>query len=719
MDLRLRAGLSGLVALATVSLALAAPWTVRAATSSPSWLSAQSAGGSAFDVGRAITATGGGLPVVAGNFTGSAEFPRSPVPGDAITLSSLGFNSAAFVAGMDADSEYFTWALRVVGSFFEVLPTAIAATGTATASPLDDTVLVTGFFQGTAYFPAGPTADDSIALTAFGTADAFIASVAPDGSRFEWARRIGPTAPDPGRQIRPRAISVDASGNATIFGDYNSSQTVEFPSSGVPVSLPGSGTYSAFVGRFAAATGDFAWVQRSSGSATFVTGGSQAGWGTASHFDDRPLMTGTTNPGTTYFPTGNPAPDDSLALTGGTFFVAAMNADDSYFAWVQPISGLTSSVIAGRPDGGLVFAGGYTGDAYFPRGPGDDSIALTSVGGDDAFVAQMSADDSYFDTAVSAGGNGTDRVSAVTATTLGGTVVAGDVGQSISFPSPDGPMVISNAGGNGAFVSQVAPSGEEFSWAISATGASLADAVSAYALASTADGRALLTGEFEGSVTFASSGSPLSLTGLSDIMVASIGPSPAPPPAASAPAAPASAPTSVAATPGDGSASVSWSAPSSSGSYPVSHYLVTASPGGRTCLVTAPTLTCEVVGLTNGTAYTFTVKALTGAGWSASSEPSSVVVPRAADKPSIVITGSREGQRIVVTGTAQGMGMGGMLSPWLRRAGQTSFAQGSATILVSMDGTFDWSRRSRSTVSVYVATPDGSMRSNTVRISAG
>ena len=185
------------------------------------------------------------------------------------------------------------------------------------------------------------------------------------------------------------------------------------------------------------------------------------------------------------------------------------------------------------------------------------------------------------------------------------------------------------------------------------------------------------------------------------------------------PAIPASEPTNVTATPGDESATLSWTAPSSSGSYPVSHYLVTSSPGGRTCLVTAPTLTCEVAGLTNGMAYTFTVKALTGAGWSAASSPSNVVVPRAADRPTIVITGSREGQRVVVSGTAQGMGMGGMLHPWVRRAGQTSFVQGSATILVSMDGTFEWSRRSASTVSVYVATPDGSMRSNTVRIPAG
>ena len=190
------------------------------------------------------------------------------------------------------------------------------------------------------------------------------------------------------------------------------------------------------------------------------------------------------------------------------------------------------------------------------------------------------------------------------------------------------------------------------------------------------------------------------------------GPTPAPE------VVPASSPRDVQAVAEETAASVSWSPPVSSGSFPVSHYLATSTPGAHTCLVAAPALTCEVVGLTNGTAYTFTVKALTGAGWSASSEPSNVVVPRASAGPSIVITGARDGKRIEVTGSTTGFGMGAILDPWVRLSGQAAYAQGSSQVLVSMDGTFTWGRTTGKKASVYVQTPDGSVRSNTVTIQA-
>ena len=180
------------------------------------------------------------------------------------------------------------------------------------------------------------------------------------------------------------------------------------------------------------------------------------------------------------------------------------------------------------------------------------------------------------------------------------------------------------------------------------------------------------------------------------------------------PPVPSSEPLEVVAVAGDASASVTWAAPASSGSFSITHYQVTSSPGGRTCLVSAPGLMCDVRGLTNGTTYTFRVKALNGAGWSVSSEASNVVVPRPSVEPSIVITGSRDGKRIEVKGSTTGFGMGAILNPWVRLAGQSKYTQGSAQVLVSMDGTFEWSRRTGKKASIYMQTTDGSVRSNAV-----
>jgi hypothetical protein len=169
----------------------------------------------------------------------------------------------------------------------------------------------------------------------------------------------------------------------------------------------------------------------------------------------------------------------------------------------------------------------------------------------------------------------------------------------------------------------------------------------------------------------------------------------------------------VSASAGDSSANVTWTAPTSPGSYPVTTYQVTSSPGGQTCLTSA--LTCTVTGLANGTTYTFTVKALSGAGWGETSAPSNAVTPVAAPKPSITITGSRDGQRITVTGTARHLDSQAV-RPWIRFPGETTFSQGSAVIPIAADGTFTWSRKSGKKIYVYVA--HESDKSNTVVIAA-
>lgn len=182
---------------------------------------------------------------------------------------------------------------------------------------------------------------------------------------------------------------------------------------------------------------------------------------------------------------------------------------------------------------------------------------------------------------------------------------------------------------------------------------------------------------------------------------------------------PPSAPTSVIGMPGDHSAALTWTAPASPGSFPVTSYEVNSSPAGGSCLTS--TLSCTVAGLNNEMAYTFSVRALNGAGWSQWSTPSAVVTPTAPASPSLVISGTRQNVRnksgIRITGTATELGDGVVLRPWIRFPGQT-YAEGTARILVDTAGGFAWQRSTAKKSYVYVATPDGTLRSNRVTIPA-
>jgi len=91
------------------------------------------------------------------------------------------------------------------------------------------------------------------------------------------------------------------------------------------------------------------------------------------------------------------------------------------------------------------------------------------------------------------------------------------------------------------------------------------------------------------------------------------------------------APTAVTATAGNTAATLAWTAATSDGGAPITGYTVTASPGGKTVTVTGnpPSGTATVTGLTNGTAYAFTVTATNSVGTGPASTPSNPITPTA------------------------------------------------------------------------------------------
>jgi photosystem II stability/assembly factor-like uncharacterized protein len=93
------------------------------------------------------------------------------------------------------------------------------------------------------------------------------------------------------------------------------------------------------------------------------------------------------------------------------------------------------------------------------------------------------------------------------------------------------------------------------------------------------------------------------------------------------------APTDVQAVPtGSGQVTVTWQAPADTGSG-ITGYVVTAQPGGQTCVPNPATATsCTFAGLPNGQTQTFAVEATNGAGSTTSAIPSNPATPLADPK---------------------------------------------------------------------------------------
>lgn len=114
------------------------------------------------------------------------------------------------------------------------------------------------------------------------------------------------------------------------------------------------------------------------------------------------------------------------------------------------------------------------------------------------------------------------------------------------------------------------------------------------------------------------------------------------------------APRNVVAVPGNSEARVRWEDPADPGTSAITRYTVTASPGGATC--TAAVRECAVSGLSNGTAYTFTVVASNASGAGPASAPSAPVTPSEAPAagpppPAVLTVKARPQRRVVVKWT--------------------------------------------------------------------
>jgi len=128
------------------------------------------------------------------------------------------------------------------------------------------------------------------------------------------------------------------------------------------------------------------------------------------------------------------------------------------------------------------------------------------------------------------------------------------------------------------------------------------------------------------------------------------------------------APTIGTATAGNAQATVSFTAPASTGGVAITSYTVTSSPGGFTASGSASPLT--VTGLTNGTAYTFTVTATNSVGTGPASAASNSVTPAATLSVDYLVLAGGGGGGYPAGG---GGGAGGYLTSTLSLAVATAY----------------------------------------------
>ncbi|WP_338553121.1 X2-like carbohydrate binding domain-containing protein [Paenibacillus sp. KS-LC4] len=144
----------------------------------------------------------------------------------------------------------------------------------------------------------------------------------------------------------------------------------------------------------------------------------------------------------------------------------------------------------------------------------------------------------------------------------------------------------------------------------------------------------------------------------------------------------ANAPTAVSATAGNGQATVAFTAPTDNGGSAITGYEILDAEGHT--VATGSDSPITVTGLTNGTSYSFTVKAINGAGSSVSSVSSNTVTPLA---PTSSGETTQPGSSSSSASGASGTGVDIWINGRLERIGSaaTSNVNGSTTTTITVD----------------------------------
>jgi len=136
---------------------------------------------------------------------------------------------------------------------------------------------------------------------------------------------------------------------------------------------------------------------------------------------------------------------------------------------------------------------------------------------------------------------------------------------------------------------------------------------------------------------------------------------------------------------GDAQVTVSWAAPASNGGSAITAYTVTSNPGNVTAGTSGAT-TVVVPGLTNGTAYTFTVSATNMNGPGPSSAPSAAVTPSTIPGAPTLVTGVRGAGSVQLSWVAPASNGGAPITLYTATSSPGGMVTTSATANVTVNG---------------------------------
>jgi membrane-bound inhibitor of C-type lysozyme len=381
-------------------------------------------GGSGGDEGRGIAVDPKSGDALITGSTNSTDFPA----GNPLQPNSSG-DFDVFVTRLSADGSTLLFSTYLGGSGADY------SNGIA-LDPTTGHALVTG----ATLSPDFPTVKPMQANNG-GNYDAFVARLSADGSTLIFSTYLGGSGAD-----FSNGIAVDpTTGHALIAG---ATLSTDFPTAN-PLQLNKNGDYDAFVARLNADGSGLVF-------STYL-GGSGADYGNAISVDPttgHALITGATS--SANFPTVNSLQAHNAG--DADVFVARLSADGKALIFSTYLGGGGAdygNAISVDPTTGHALVTGATASTNFPTAK---ALQPDNAGGNDAFVARLSADGSTLVFSTLLGGSGGDFGNGITVDPATGHALVTGQTNSTDFPTANA-LQPDNAGGNDAFVARLSADG--------------------------------------------------------------------------------------------------------------------------------------------------------------------------------------------------------------------------------------------------------------------